>query len=120
MDAKPLLESLHAPGLPLHVDKYGAIRVGGARVTLDAVRINFQRDSRPECIVQHLPALKLEDVYTLIAYYLRNRAAFDAYLEELERIAQENRKKWEALYPSNGLREKLLKRYQELLPACLP
>lgn len=117
MDAKQLLESLHAPELPLHVDQYGAIRVGGTRVTLDTVLINFQLGSSPECIVQNFPVLKLEDVYTIIAYYLRNRAALDAYLEELERIAQENRKKWEAIYPNDNLRERLLKRYQEMLSA---
>lgn len=115
MDAKQLLERLHAPESPLPVDEYVAIRVGGTRVTLDTVLINFLLGSSPECIVQNFPVLKLKDVYPLIAYYLRHRAVFDTYLEELERIALENLKKWEALYPSGGLQEKLLRRYQEPL-----
>ncbi len=103
MDAKQLLESLHAPELPLYVDKYGVIRVGGTRVTLATVLINYQLGSSPECIVQSFPVLKLEDVYTIIAYYLRNRAVFDAYLEELERQAEAKRRFYEARYPNDDL-----------------
>ena len=44
----------------------------------------------PEEIVLRYDSLSLSDVYGVIAYYLRNRAAVDAYVAERDRIGNEN------------------------------
>jgi len=113
MDAKRVLEQLAAPSLPLRIDERGRIRVGRTRVPLETVLIAFQQGYTPEEITMNFPVLKLEEVYTIVSYYLYNRAVLDAYLEELERIGEENRRQWETLFPTTDLRERLLKRYRK-------
>ena len=72
--------SIKSIPVPLRVDEYGATRVGDSRITLDVVVYEFNNGSDPESIVHDYPVLQLADVYTVIAWYLRNRAEVDAYL----------------------------------------
>ena len=98
-------------GTPLRMDEGGAVRVGNCRVLLAIVIYEFQQYSSPEEIVSKYPTLDLGDVYLVIGYYLHNREAVDRFLAERERQAEENRKKWEAIYPpQTGIRERLLAR----------
>ena len=107
MDAKTMLEQLVAPEFPVRVDAHGVARVGNTRVGLDSVLIYFQQGATPEEIVQGFPSLTLEDVYTVIAYYLRNRSVVDAYLAELARIGEQNRMLWESDPAIQALRQRL-------------
>jgi uncharacterized protein (DUF433 family) len=54
--------------------------VAGSRVSLDSVVYAFLAGQSAESIAQSFPSLTLEQVYGAIAFYLRNRAAIDAYL----------------------------------------
>jgi hypothetical protein len=56
--------------------------VEGARVSLDSLLYAFLDGSTPEEIVQQYPSLRLADVYTIIAYYLQNRAELVGYLSD--------------------------------------
>lgn len=101
---------LEAEYLPLHTDAHGVIRVGGTRVTLDTVIAFYQMGCSAEEIVRRFDTLALADVHAVISYYLRHRAEVDQYLEERKRMAQEIREKIEALWPPEGIRERLLAR----------
>lgn len=100
--------------VPLRTEADGTIRIGNSRVLLEIVIHAFQRGETPEGIVQAFPTLKLEDVYTVIAYYLQNQAEVDDYVRQAEAEGERIRREIEAQQPSLvGLRERLLKRLGE-------
>jgi uncharacterized protein (DUF433 family) len=95
---------------PLVESEKGVVRIRGTRIPLERVVDQFMQGSTPEQIVQDFDTLALKDVYTVIAYYLHNRAEVDAYMaaaeEEEERIRQEIEKKCDP----TGIRARLLAR----------
>lgn len=100
--------------VPLRTDQYGAIRIGSSRVLLEVVIRAFQRGETPEGIVQSFPSLRLDEVYSVITYYLQNRAEVDAYVRQVEEEGQQTREKIESSQPDmQDLRERLLKRLEE-------
>jgi uncharacterized protein (DUF433 family) len=99
--------------VPLHTDPHGTVRVGGTRVTLQTLLASFLDGDTPEQIVQDFDTLKLADVYAVIAYYLKNRAAVDAYLEDERKQGADVRRKMETVFDQAGLRERLLARRKE-------
>ena len=68
----------------------GGWRVTGSRVSLDSVVHAYWEGFSPEAIVDAFPTLNAEQVYGAIAFYLRNRAEIDSYLE-LQKV------RWEEL-----------------------
>lgn len=98
---------------PLTAGADGIVRVRGRRVTLDTldtVVSAFAEGATAEAIVHQYPTLALADVYAVIAYYLQQRAAVDAYLAERQRQAAAIRAHNEARADSTGIRERLLAR----------
>ena len=73
-----------AQTIPLHSDAQGVMRVGASRVTLDTVIHAFEQGHTPEEITSRYPALKLADVYSVIAYYLNHRNEVGEYLAQQE------------------------------------
>jgi len=88
----------------------GVWRVGGTRVTLDAVVAAFNEGATAEEIAQQYPSLRLADVYSVIGYYLRRRQGVDDYLGERQRASERVRQENERRAPEQGLRERLLAR----------
>lgn len=84
---------------PLFEDATGAVRVGQSRVMLEIVIRAFQDGATPETIVQRYPTLQLEDVYAVVAYYLRHRDAVEQYLAQREEQAAEVRLQIESQQP---------------------
>ena len=80
---------LETQPIPLRIDKYGVLRVGGTRLTVDLVIEAFNRGDSPQEIVDQFPVVTLADVYGVIAYYLAHKDQLDAYLSERETAAQE-------------------------------
>lgn len=70
----------------VHVDEFGAYRVGMTRVMLDSVVAAFHQGHSAETIKQQYPALTLEEVYGSIAYYLAHAAEIDAYLKRQDAV----------------------------------
>jgi uncharacterized protein (DUF433 family) len=70
--------------IPLRKDSDGTWRVGDSRVLLDLVIHAFNAGRTPEEIIQSYDTLNLEEVYSVIAYYLAHRAEVDAYLQQQE------------------------------------
>ena len=96
--------------IPLSVDADGVLRVSGTRVRLDTVVIAFELGDTPEQIVQSYDSLNLSDVYAVITYYLRHRDEVQAYLNERQAKRDQVREEIQAKFPTNGLRERLLRR----------
>ncbi len=95
---------------PLHADADGVIRVGATRVTLDTVVGAFLNGCTSEEIATKYPTLDLADVYAVIAHYLWNRPAVDAYLLERTAEARVVQEEVERRGSSADLRERLLAR----------
>ena len=97
--------------VPLTINEHGVIRVTGTRVSLNSVVAAFDLGATPEQIIHKFPTLKLEDVYAIIAYYLRHQDEVEAYLSEQQQAAEAIRKDIEAEFPPpKDLRQRLLKR----------
>ena len=105
-----MLPTAIAEPVPLATDAHGVIRVAGTRVTLDTVIGVYSQGSTPEEIVEGFDVLRLDDIYAVITYYLRHREEVEEYLRRREAEAEEIRRKVEALWPQDGLRERLLAR----------
>src|SRR5262245_17489609 len=99
-----------ADPVPLKVTVDGVLRVGGTRVTLDTVVEAFRDGATAEEIVQQYPSLQLEDVYSVIGYYLRHRREVDAYLHDRQQKAENVRRENESRFDPVGVRARLLAR----------
>jgi uncharacterized protein (DUF433 family) len=97
---------------PFRWDEAGGIRIGSSRVTLDSIMASYHNGSTPEEIAVQYSVLRLEDIYSSIAYYLNNRQEIDSYLEERRQKAQELRQQISQNHNLVDLRQRLLTRYQ--------
>ena len=105
--------NVEAEAIPLKADPDGVIRVSETRVSLDSVVTAFELGSTPEQIVQSYDALRLDDVYAVITYYLRHREAVTEYLERRRAMRDSVRRELQVKFSTVGLRERLLKRRRE-------
>ena len=99
--------------IPLAADQAGVLRVAGTRVSFDSVIFAFEEGATPEEIAQDFPTLDLAAIYSVLGYYLQNRAEVGQYLERREAEREEARKEIEARFDSRGLRERLLARKRQ-------
>ncbi|MGD0769559.1 MAG: DUF433 domain-containing protein [Tepidisphaeraceae bacterium] len=81
--------SVQVEAPPLREDSDGALRVGESRVLLELIVRAFQDGATPETIVQRYSTLALAGVYSVIAYYLRDRKEVEAYLARRKQLAKE-------------------------------
>lgn len=96
--------------LPLEPNDDGVILVGNTRVPLDTIIDAYHDGRTPEEIVRQYTTLDLADVYAAIAYYLQNRDAIQAYLQQREEHASAVRQENERRFDPVGVRERLLAR----------
>lgn len=101
-----------AVNVPLRTEE-GVIRIGKSRVTLQAVIADFHRGASPEEIAHHFPALTLTEVYLVIGYYLHNRDEVDEYIRQQRDMAEQARQEYQAAYPNDALRTRLLAALEE-------
>lgn len=102
-----------ALNVPFRRDEGDVIRIGDSRVTLQAIIADFERGASPEEIAHHFTALNLADVYSVVAYYLQNKAEVDEYVQRQRRQAGEARRNYEVDYFNDPLRVRLLARLEE-------
>ena len=60
----------------------GGYWITGTRVSLDSIVYAFLRGAAPESIVQSFTALRLEEAYGAITYYLGHQEDVDSYLRQ--------------------------------------
>jgi uncharacterized protein (DUF433 family) len=65
----------------------GAYRIGDTRVSLDSLVYLFREGMSAESMVENYPALTLEQVHGVLAFYLGNQKEIDRYLAEGHRAA---------------------------------
>jgi uncharacterized protein (DUF433 family) len=96
--------------VPLSLDEAGVLRLAGTRVSLDSVIYAFEEGATPEEIAQAFTTLDLAAIYSVLGYYLQNRAEMEQYLEQRKVQRDELRKEIESQFNPQGLRERLLAR----------
>ena len=91
----------HAPPIqtPIAWEASGVARVGGTRVTLESVVHLHKAGETPSQIHEAFPTLELADIYAVIAYYLRNTEAVEAYLQKVDEDWERARAEIDAHYP---------------------
>jgi uncharacterized protein (DUF433 family) len=94
----------------LSTDEAGVLRVAGTRVSLDSVVYAFDEGATAEEIAQAFPTLDLAAIYSVIGYYLQNRAEVEQYLAQRKIEREELKKEIEERFNPHGLRERLLAR----------
>jgi uncharacterized protein (DUF433 family) len=60
----------------------GGWRLTDSRVSFDSVIHGYWDGRSPEAIAEEFPGLPVEQIYGAIAFYLRNRAEIDRYLND--------------------------------------
>ncbi|MDT7778584.1 MAG: hypothetical protein QOC99_1096 [Acidobacteriota bacterium] len=95
---------------PLSTDEAGVLRVVGTRVSLDSVIYAFNEGATAEEIAQDFPTLDLAAIYSVLGYYLQNRAEVEQYLEQRKAQREELKKEIESRFDPRGIRERLLAR----------
>ena len=98
--------------VPLRVQN-DIIYMANTRIPIDTVIARWQQGYNPEQIHEGFPTLRTADIYAAISYYLEHQAELDAYLRTREAQADRQREEDERRNPTNGLREKLMKRLEE-------
>jgi len=98
--------------VPLFTDEAGVLRVAGTRVSLDSIVFAFGQGATPEEIAQDFPTVDLAAVYSIIGYYLQNRAEVEEYLAQRKARHEELKTELEAGFNPHGVRERLLARKQ--------
>jgi uncharacterized protein (DUF433 family) len=84
-----MILALQADPLPLRLEEDGGIRVGDTRIHLEVLMAEYKKGRSPEDIVRSYDALKLADVYAVIAHYLRHTNEVEAYLARRDQEANE-------------------------------
>lgn len=102
--------SVETQPVPLVTDSDGVVRVGSTRVTLDTVIAAFLDGATAEEITQQYPSLLLADIYSVIAYYLRQHKEVEIYLKRRQQQADSVRQQNEARFDPIGIRDRLLAR----------
>jgi uncharacterized protein (DUF433 family) len=96
--------------LPLSEDSNGVVRVGGTRVTLEAVIEAFNEGCTAEEIATQYPSLQLADIYATITYYLRHRKDVDVYSKRQAQLGEAVRRENLTRSDQKGIRDRLLAR----------
>jgi uncharacterized protein (DUF433 family) len=95
---------------PLVSDVDGVVRIGSTRVTLDTIVAAYREGMTPEGIVEQYPSLRLNEVYSVIGYFLGHPEEVEAYLRQRQARADEVRHENEARFNPIGVRDRLLAR----------
>lgn len=103
---------ISAKPVPLSLDGDGVARVGGTRVTLEAVVDAFKRGTTAEEIAQQYHTVELSDIYSVLGYYLHQREEVEAYLEDRAGKSEAIRFEIESKFDPTGIRDRLIRRSQ--------
>jgi uncharacterized protein (DUF433 family) len=91
------------------------IQLRGHRIGLEHIVERYQEGYSAEQIAQEFPGVELKAIYAIIAYYLHNQAAVDAYVARSDAAAAARRRAWVADMPeiSRRVRAIIAQRQQE-------
>lgn len=75
-----LLNTPQTEIVPIEMNDAGTIMISGTRIPMDTVIYAHLRGDTPQSIHEGFPTLHLDDIYLLIAHYLKHQTEFDIYL----------------------------------------
>ena len=75
------------------------VQLRGHRIGLEHIVERYQEGYSAEQIAQEFPGVELKAIYAIIAYYLHNQAAVDAYVARSDAAAEARRQAWAADMP---------------------
>src|SRR3954452_21661453 len=96
--------TIHADVPPLRETENGIVRIAGTRIPLERVVRAFLSGMTPEQIAQDFDTLKLEDVYSVVSYYLHHRGEVDAYMARIKQEEEVLRNEIEKRFDPTGIR----------------
>ncbi len=96
--------------IPLAEDADGVLRVGGSRVSFDAVYEAYVEGLTVEEIAQRYPTVSLTDLYAVIGYTLNHLDLIEPYLNRRKAEAAAVRLMNEGQNNPSGVRKRLLAR----------
>ena len=99
----------HEP-IPLVATADGVVRIGTTRVTLDTVVAAYREGMTPEGIAEQYPSLRLNELYSVIGYFLSHMEEVDAYLRQRQEHSDAVRRENESRFDPVGVRARLLAR----------
>src|SRR5688572_23645759 len=102
--------------IPLRKDEDGVVRVGDSGVKLTEIIIAYLQGNTPEQMLSIFEALKLDEIYVVIAYYLRHREQVDEYIRQLDRAGEDLSGKFETLKMTPSTRALLLSKLASKQP----
>ncbi|MFM2305120.1 MAG: hypothetical protein RLZZ135_2533 [Cyanobacteriota bacterium] len=106
-------DKFQATSPPFRWDEGGGIRIAPSRVTLDSILAAYHNGSTPEEIAIQFSVLRLEDIYSTIAYYLNHQQEINSYLEQRSQQAQKLRQQRTQRHNLVDLRQRLLTRQSQ-------
>jgi uncharacterized protein (DUF433 family) len=91
------------------------VLIKGHRIGLEHIVELYWEGFSAEQIAQEFPGVELKAIYAIIAYYLHNQTAVDAYIARIDDAAAERYRAWAATMPevSQRVRTILAQRRQE-------
>ena len=101
---------LQADMPPLTESADGVVRIADTRIPLERIVRAFLAGMTPEQIVHDFEVLSVEQVYSVVNYYLHHRAEVDAYLAVADEQAAQTRLEIEKQFDPVGIRARLLAR----------
>ena len=99
-----MVAPMNLPSLLEYQDE-GYINVVGHRIGLAHVVREYNRGSSAEMIAVHFPTLSLSQVYLILAFYLDNKSAVDAYVADDDAELRRQEAKWTKLHKGPTLEE---------------
>ncbi|MGI8669738.1 MAG: DUF433 domain-containing protein [Aridibacter sp.] len=102
--------------VPLTVWKDGSIRVKGTRLLIDMIINAHKNGECPEEIFESFPSnvYTVADIYSIVAYYLKNKERFEKYLAKREKEAIEIKKSIEATANYDENRQQLIEKLSKI------
>ncbi len=114
MSTAPATLEIAADPVPLEKWDDGSIRVSGSRMHFNIVIGIYQEEGSVEGLRGALPDLALPVAHRLVAYYLAHQHEVDAWMQQLEREADEIWEQFENEHPTREWRERLKARWAEM------
>ncbi len=96
--------------IPIASGADGVLRMAGTRIPLETVIYAFHNGATAEEIVLQYPVLDLGDVYAVIGFYLKNKAALAPYLMTASKEAAATKIQVQNRFPLGTIRERLLEK----------
>jgi uncharacterized protein (DUF433 family) len=109
ISALPMSEYLEQP-------EPDVVRVKGHRIELEQIVERYQEGYSAEQIAQEFPGVELKAIYAIIAYYLHNQPAVDAYIVRIDASTETRYRDWAANMPelSRRMRAIIAKRQHDV------